>query len=156
MKWTLSFIAALSLTAPLALAREISSVEAGRAAAAWVRRDRAPLGTALSSADVADVSTTVGDDDAPIFHVVRMAGGGVVVTSAESGVTPVVAFFDGDALDEDNPLQKILNADMALRTRQVLAIRDAAGMAKGTQGTGGTRGKDVHYVLLKVMPEQVW
>ena len=77
----------LFAAASMALAREISSDEAGRAAGAWVRRDNAPLGAALASADVAEVKTTSGDDGEPVFHVVKMSGGGVVVTSAESGVS---------------------------------------------------------------------
>ena len=62
------------------LAREISANEAGRAAAAWAQRDRAQLGAAIRSSDVAEVRTQK-KGDTPLFHVVRMTGGGVVVTS---------------------------------------------------------------------------
>ena len=124
----------LFAAASMVWAREISSDEAGRAAAAWVRRDNAPLGAALASAKVSEVRTAAGEDGTPLFHVVRMSGGGVVVTSAESGVTPVVAFLDGDDIEEaaGNPLWDILNADMAERTAYVAAVR-------AEQGTKGTR-----------------
>ena len=127
---------ALALVAVTTLAREISSAEAGKAAAAWVRRDSAPLGANLSATDAEEVLTTR-DGETPIFHVVRLSGGGVVVTSAESGVTPVVAFFDGDAPTEGdgNPLWEILTADMAERTKLVGAVREAASSAT----TGGTK-----------------
>ncbi|MBQ3289998.1 MAG: C10 family peptidase [Kiritimatiellae bacterium] len=144
MKKTLPSIAvALAMAALPAVARDISSDEAGRAAAAWARRDSAPLGTALSSADVAEVRTA-SDDAGPIFYVVSMAGGGVIVTSAESGVTPIVAFLDGDGIDESpgNPLWEILNADMAFRTRQVRAVRNAAGAASGKKAASAANASD--------------
>ncbi len=129
----LMLVFSLAFVAWTSQAREITSAEAGRAAAAWVRRDSAPLGAKLSATDAAEVLTTR-DGDTPIYHVVRLSGGGVVVTSAESGVTPVVAFFDGDAPTEGdgNPLWDILSADMAERTRLVGAVREAA-------TTGGTK-----------------
>ena len=125
-----STASALLLAALTAAARDISPDEAGRAAATWARRDSAPLGTSLPSADVAEIRTA-SDGNGTVFYVVRMAEGGVVVMSAESGVTPVVAFLGGDGIEEtpDNPLWKILNADMALRTRQVRTVRNAAGAA---------------------------
>ena len=123
-----SMAALALLSAAPALAREISSAEAGKAASAWVRRDNAPLGAALASDDVAEVRTASDDADTPLFHVVRLSGGGVVVTSAESGVTPIVAFLDGDDVDEadGNPLWTILQADMAARLAHIAAVRDAA------------------------------
>ena len=121
MKKMLTLVAALVLAEIAVHAREISSAEAGKAAAACVRRA------------AAEVRTTADDGGAPIFHVIRMAGGGVVVTSAESGVTPVVAFLDGDAPDEANPLWQILRADMAERMARVAATR-AAEAASASNG----------------------
>ena len=133
----------LAFVAWTSQAREITSAEAGRAAAAWVRRDSAPLGAKLSATDAAEVLTTR-DGDTPIYHVVRLSGGGVVVTSAESGVTPIVAFFDGDmpAEGDGNPIWDILSADMSNRTRLVAAVREASATKGGTQRTllGATAG----------------
>ena len=127
-------VAALAMVAPSVFAREISPDEAGRAAAEWVRRDGAPLGAAIRSTDVAEVRTQK-EGDAALFHIVRMAGGGVVVTSSESGVTPVVAFLDGGDIQEEkgNPLWEILRADMSNRLARVKAVR-AAAEAEGTVG----------------------
>ncbi|MBR4170230.1 MAG: C10 family peptidase [Kiritimatiellae bacterium] len=123
LRFALALTVIVALTVP-SLAREISSDEAGRAAATWVRRDRTPLGATLASADVAEVRTAK-KGDTPLFHIVRMSGGGVVVTSAESGVTPIVAVLDGDNIDEavGNPLWEILRADMANRLARVEAVR---------------------------------
>lgn len=128
------FVLSLALIAWTSQAREITSAEAGRAAAAWVRRDSAPLGAKLSATDAAEVLTTR-DGDTPIYHVVRLSGGGVVVTSAESAVTPIVAFFDGAAPTEGdgNPIWDILSADMSNRTRLVAAVREAEPTAGGTK-----------------------
>ncbi|MBQ7190693.1 MAG: C10 family peptidase [Kiritimatiellae bacterium] len=121
------FAGVATLVALSVTAREISSEEAVRAAAAWVRRDSAPLGSALLSAGAAEVRTVSSDAGIPLFHVVRMADGGTVVLSAESGVTPVIAFFDGEASAEDNPLLDILRADMANRLAHIAAVCTAAG-----------------------------
>lgn len=136
---TSRIIAALAavvvLLSTFARAREISSDEAGRAASAWLRRDAAPLGAAIASAEVAEVKTALDDGGVPLFHVVSMAGGGVVVTSAESGAMPIVAFLDGDGIDDTdgNPLWEILEADMAERMARIEAIKE------GESSTGLTR-----------------
>lgn len=119
MKMPSLLIAAFVLVAQMAAAREISSAEAGRAASAWARRASA------------EVSTTQDDNGVSLFHVVRMAGGGAVVTSAESGVTPIVAFLDGEAFDktDGNPLWGILKADMAARMARIEAVRGSFGGA---------------------------
>ena len=120
-------VVSLALALPAA-AREITAVEAAKAASSWVGRDRSPMGETMGSSNVAEVRTTRGDDGTPLFHVVRMEGGGTVVTSAESGIRPVIAFFDGDGVpeDPDHPLFAILCADLAKRTRETLAVRTAA------------------------------
>ena len=120
-------VVSLTLALPAA-AREITAVEAAKAASSWVGRDRSPMGETMGSSNVAEVRTTRGDDGTPLFHVVRMEGGGTVVTSAESGIRPVIAFFDGDGVpeDPDHPLFAILCADLAKRTRETLAVRAAA------------------------------
>ena len=137
------FVFSLAFVAWTSQAREITSAEAGKAAAAWVRRDSSPLGAKLSAAGVADVLTTR-DGERPLFHVVSLSGGGVVVTSAESAVTPVVAFFDGVAPTEGdrNPIWDILFADMSNRLKQVAAVREDAAAAGGAKRTllGATAG----------------
>ena len=139
----LMFVFSLAFVAWTSQAREITSAEAGKAAAAWVRRDSSPLGAKLSAAGVADVLTTR-DGERPLFHVVSLSGGGVVVTSAESAVTPVVAFFDGVAPTEGdrNPIWDILFADMSNRLKQVAAVREDAAAAGGAKRTllGATAG----------------
>ena len=130
LQCTSRIIAALAAVVALhtdsARARVISTDEAGMAAAAWARRDAAPLGAAIGSTKIADVRTTTDDGGTALFHVVRMNGGGAIVTSAESGATPIVTFFDGDGIDETggNPLWEILKADMAERMARIEAARE--------------------------------
>ena len=130
----LMFVLSLALIAWTSQARDITSAEAGKAAAAWVRRDSSPLGAKLSAAGVADVLTTR-DGERPLFHVVSLSGGGVVVTSAESAVTPIVAFFDGAAPTEGdgNPIWDILSADMSNRLKLVAAVREETAAAGGAK-----------------------
>ena len=127
MNRTTVILCATAFAALSTAAREISPDEASRAASTWVRRDRMPLGATLPSAEPAEIRTAGGDDGVPLFYVVRMTGGGVVVTSAESGVTPIVAFLDGYNVDEvdGNPLWAILQVDMAARMAHIAAVRDA-------------------------------
>ena len=128
-----------ALAAIPAAAREILPEEASRAAASWVRRDGAPFGAAIASSEVAGVRTATDDDGKPLFHAVRMAGGGAVVTSAESGVTPVVAFLDVGDIDvaDGNPLWDILRADMAARLARIEAVRSGESSLTGlTRLTG--------------------
>ena len=115
----------LLLLALPALAREITAPEAARAASAWVGRDSSPLEVPFVSTDVAGTRTVADANGVPLFHIVRMVGGGVVVTSAETGITPIIAFLDGDDIAEtdENPLWRILNADLAVRNAAVAELR---------------------------------
>lgn len=66
---------------------------------------------------VADVRTCTPTNGVS-FHVVRLSGGGFVVTSADTGREPVVAFASGGDLVEDDssPLWTLLRNDLAIRT----------------------------------------
>lgn len=66
---------------------------------------------------VADVRTCTPTNGVS-FHVVRLSGGGFVVTSADTGREPVVAFASrGDLVEDDSsPLWTLLRNDLAIRT----------------------------------------
>lgn len=53
------------------------------------------------------------------FHVARVAGGGFVVTSADTTLAPIVAFASGGDLEENdaNPLWVLLRRDFAARAQ---------------------------------------
>jgi uncharacterized repeat protein (TIGR02543 family) len=107
-------------------AAEITSVQARTAVGNWLRRDASPLeaklgGTAL---DAVTYKNAGGDS---LFYVVPLEGGGFVVTSADDGIQPVIAFSEGSNLvaDEGNPLWALLNKDLSQR-RDALAMRRAS------------------------------
>ncbi|MBQ6925247.1 MAG: Spi family protease inhibitor, partial [Kiritimatiellae bacterium] len=122
-----AFLSAALLAAASAIARPVSEEEAGKAAERWLRLHPQPLASHIASGAVKGTRTVKDADGTALFHVVRMEGGGVVVTSAETGITPVIAFLDADDLVEsdDNPLWFILRKDLARRGTAVAALRAA-------------------------------
>ena len=98
--------------------------QAKKAVQRWLSSDPA-LGCPLGGT-VADVRTCTPTNGAS-FHVVRLSGGGFVVTSADTGREPVVAFASGGDLVENdsNPLWTLLKNDLAIRA--------------GAAGSGGVR-----------------
>ena len=70
------------------------------------------------------------------FHVVSLKGGGYVITSGDTEITPILGYsktgtFDAD---ENSPMWAFLTADVAARAA---ALEEAN--AGGTSGTGGRR-----------------
>ena len=105
-------------------AAPVSCDQARTAVRNWLRTDPA-LGCRLGrSVDSARTCVTTNGVN---FHVVKLAGGGFVVMSADTTQEPVVAFSDSDDLVEsaDNPLWGILQHDFSLRAR-VPAVRARA------------------------------
>jgi hypothetical protein len=98
------------------LAAPVTCDQARTAVGNWLRSDPA-LGCRLGqSVDSARTCTTTNGAN---FHVVRLAGGGFVVTSADTTQEPVVAFSDSPDLVEssNNPLWGILQHDFSRRMR---------------------------------------
>ena len=94
--------------------------EAGRAVDNWLGMDPAlgcPLGRCVAG------SRTCQSPSGARFHVVRLDGGGFVVTSSDTTHEPVVAFSsDGDLIeDERNPLWALLCRDFDSRMPKTAA-----------------------------------
>ena len=55
--------------------------------------------------------------DTPLFHVMALQGGGFIVTSADTSVSPIIAISESDDFVEsdDNPLWKLLTRDLPQR-----------------------------------------
>lgn len=123
-------IVSICLAVATATGRTITSNEAARATEAWLSRDPAPFDSAIGSRMVQDVRTAKDENGGALFHVVRLKGGGVVVTSAESGISPVIAFTESNDIDEhsSNPLWNVLNADLKGRMSWVSANRSPNGI----------------------------
>ena len=121
--------------APEAAARTVSGGEAAEAASRWIGRNPRPFAAKkLSNAETAGVDTALGEDGEPLFHLVKMAGGGVVAMSADTGIEPVVAFSGGGEVPADSPLRAILAIDMSSRLAGLRAARKAGGGAPEASG----------------------
>lgn len=108
-------------------ARPVTSNEAARATVNWLGRNHSPLNVSFASSAVREVRMVNDESGTCLFHVVRLEGGGTVVTSAESGIVPVIAFTESnDVWDSpENPLWRILKADISRRNAIVDSIRKA-------------------------------
>jgi hypothetical protein len=124
-------------------ADHVSLDQARTAAANWAQRT--PPFEAKIGRTVAAARTVKDGAGEALFHVVRFQEGGFVVTAADDGIEPVIAFSSDDDLVEDarNPLWVLLNRDLPQRRtmakkaalRQLQAQAAAAVAANGTQWT---------------------
>ena len=124
-------MAAASLTAV-----EVTAPQAKAAVERWL--ENAPsLGCMLGGA-VESVRTCTVTNGAQ-FHVARIAGGGFVVTSADTMLAPIVAFAAGGDLEEreGNPLFALLRRDFAARA-QFAAAQGSGGASRRKAGTAAT------------------
>ena len=98
---------------------EVSSAEASEAVAGWTVLQES-LGEQFT-ASASGVSTYEGADGRGRFHVVSFEGGGFVVTSGDTEVTPILAYSeDGEFVASDeNPLWVMLTQDVAGRTKRL-------------------------------------
>ena len=91
-------------------AAEVTPEMASRAVKNW-RATRDAFGCKFGSRVASARRCESGDAK---FNVVKLDGGGFVVTSADTAVRPILFFCDGEDLDEDprNPLFALLKQDM--------------------------------------------
>ena len=110
------FLLMVSSLCGTAMAETVTASQAMTAVQRWLRDDPA-LGCPLQGT-VSEVRTCTPTNGAS-FHVVKLAAGGFVVTSADTRREPIVAFSSGGDLveDERNPLWVLLRNDLALRTQ---------------------------------------
>ena len=123
-----SLFLVLLLLPVAAFATGISSDDASRAAAAWVRRGYA-MGKFSSSRSVVRCDTVEVPDVSALVHVVHFDGGGYVVLSADDSIEPVLAFSEsGEGLfvDDGNPFWALLRADIASREAAAGVVRNAS------------------------------
>ena len=110
------FLLALAL-APALRAAEITANQAAGAVQAWID-EGASMGR-LAGAEV-NSSATVETVSGSRVHLVKLAGGGFVITSADDRVDPVIAFTPtGTNLVQDasNPFWALIAGDIAARER---------------------------------------
>lgn len=101
-------------------AAEVTSAQAQTAVKNWVRKNpRAMNGQFRSNAGgVQTLSNALGR---VLCHVIELDGGGFVVTSGDTKISPVIAFSDSGTFmrDPHSPLFAMLQRDMAARVRTI-------------------------------------
>jgi len=112
-------------------AREVSPERARRAVGNWLQHDKTPLGAKLGGRlrDSVAYRDTAGE---PLFYVVKLDGGGFVVTAADDAITPIIAFSESGEFvaSEDNPLWVMLNNDLPQRKSYARSQKLKAGSGK--------------------------
>ena len=128
----------------LVSAAEVTAAQAQAAVDAWLQDDAA-LGCALGS-EVDSVRTCSPQADAS-FHVVKLKGGGFVVTSADTTLEPIVAFSSGgDLVESDaNPMWVLLKKDLALRVGEDVATNRKSGLLKAAAGGSSGSGNEAKW-----------
>ena len=111
----LSALIAAAVASPSASGSAVDGDEAKSAVTGWVRL-REALGDEIV-AEPESVATYQGQDGNGEFHVVNLKGGGYVITSGDTSITPILGYsktgtFDAD---EDSPQWALLTADVAAR-----------------------------------------
>lgn len=113
-----AILVALLALAFQAQAASVSRSDAESAVRAWAAGGRRHLGVSFGSGAVeksASHSTTNG----AVFYSVKLRGGGTVFTSADTSVTPIIAFTaatnDFTSIDRRSPLWALLNSDLSSR-----------------------------------------
>ena len=99
----------------------VTGDDAKGAVTGWVRL-REALGDEID-AELESVATYPGADGRGEFHVVSLKGGGYVITSGDTEITPILGYsktgtFDAD---ENSPMWALLTADVAARAAAVEA-----------------------------------
>ena len=113
-------VCAIAATAAsAAFAVEVTPYQAETAVRNWIRRNPRPMTAQFTSGD--GEARTFSEDGKALFHVVQLDGGGFVVTSGDTKVSPIIAFSDDGEFDssEANPLVSVLRMDLSARAKAV-------------------------------------
>lgn len=101
------------------VAAEVSQNQAVSVALHWLRCSQPNMtaNASMRTKRAEDCSVRTFGNGRGAFHVVEVAGGGFVVTSGDTSLTPVIAFSASGSFDarEGSPLYDMLVADLPLR-----------------------------------------
>ncbi len=131
-------LAALAIVAGLAgfpvFASEVSPAQARHAAKNWVRRAPGRMGARFRDSEPASFETVSNESGRAIFHAMNLKGGGFVITSGDTRLTPIVAFSSTGSYsgDEDSPLYALLHAG---QSRSVSAVERRSESSPGALRT---------------------
>ena len=128
------------LVAGSGICNEVPVDSACLAASNWLDTDASPLPHSVSPREIAAVHTISDETGETLFYALDLTGGGFLVVSADTSITPIMACSDTGAWDADgeNPLRAFLTADLAsrreaIRRKQVLSygIRNESSLSSG-------------------------
>ena len=141
--------AALTLATNKADAAPVTQEQAQKAVQTLISREANPLGAKVGGRAGPARTFRHGQQDTPLFHVVTLEGGGFVVTSADTGITPIIAVSEGADLiaSEENPLWTLLNLDLPQRMDALNA--PAAKQAAPRGGNGAPSAEQLWASLLE-------
>ena len=97
-KQTIMAIAALVASVAV-LAVEVTPEQAQTAVRNWIRKNPRPMTAQFATGN--GVAKTYAKNGKTLFHVVQLEGGGFVVTSGDTRISPIVAFSENGAFSHD-------------------------------------------------------
>ena len=127
----------LAVASCFSFASEVTLEKASAAAGKWARNTANLHGMSIGSTVKSARPFAIGGTN--LFNVVQMEGGGFVITSTDTNITPIIAFSESEdfVASKDNPLLALLTADMPERIRLVRAERSGMHRA-GATSAGST------------------
>ena len=110
-------------------AKPISQGQAERAVQAYLSQNPSPMESRIGTRPRHTRTFNRAQRDTPLFHVVALEGGGFVVTSADTDITPIIAISEGEDLVEskESQLWVLLNRDLSQRMEALEAPAAAGG-----------------------------
>jgi hypothetical protein len=120
---SVGFLCTLLLLAAAAVsARTTTPQEAQWAVAGWLAGNAQPLGVPLGSY-VAEVETVTGEAGEPLYYVVRLRPGGLVIVPADDLVEPILSFTADQAYEPSaqDPLTVLVRSDVNRRLAEAYA-----------------------------------
>jgi len=98
-------------------AAPVTQEQAQKAVQTFLSRETSPLGAKIGGKARQARTFNREGHGTPLFHVVALEGGGFVVTSADTRVSPIIAVAEGEdiVVSSANPLWTLLNRDLPQR-----------------------------------------
>ena len=108
---------------------EVNSGKAMTAARTWTTRNQNALGGRLGGVG-GTVTSYTNETGNVLFHVIALEGGGYVVTSGDTLVSPIIAYSPSGVFvpEEANPMFGFLKGDMAKRLENATSVQSGGGM----------------------------
>ena len=128
-----AIVFAAMVAAFVSWAAEVTPEQATTAAGNWIKRGPARVKSKFRSTAAKATVTSRDSSGRVLYHAVNLEGGGFVVTSGDTRLTPVVAFSDTGCYrdDKDNPLYVLLQAGRANAVASLNAATNKGGVSNG-------------------------